>query len=226
MSAAVEYRHFAISLGTIGGEEIRKRCPDNLDFALRLPDELYLVFAEVGSTSTRTNSGQIVRKWFLTAAGTQYNVVAQAVYSAQGAHSGLTKLRGRDVTPERYISLYRGLLKHAAPFDSLSLGYSLTIELPDEWNSKAGLPLCRRARGAHPLTDSSLISSKLGRSRVRWDANASPALTVAFDGSLESHVILTWLCQAQYEGNREPSFLRVDDTTAEALYSAAQCISG
>lgn len=222
MSAAVEYRHFAISLGTIGGEEIRKRCPDNLDFALRLPDELYLVFAEVGSTSTRTNSGQIVRKWYLTGAGTQYNVVAQAVHRAQGAHSGQTKLRGRDVTPERYISLYRGLLKHPAPFDSLSLGYTLTIELPDEWNIKPGGSLHRRSRGAHPLTNSSLISSNLGPSEIHFAANAPPAFSVAFDASLQSQVILTWLCQAQFEDCREQGHLRVNNSTADALYSAAQ----
>lgn len=223
MSAAIEFRHFAVRIDTTGGQEIRRLCSGHLAIAGMRPEEQYLVFAEVGNTGTIDRSGDIARDWYLTAAGRPYDIIQRTVLRAPGAHSGTTKLVRRygDVTPERYISYYRRLLKRAAPYKAISIGHSLVVELPDEWNTKTPGSAFDRIRGAHPLTETSLVSSKLGPSTKRFGVNAAPALSVALDDSLDTQVILTWLCQAMFGDWRDVSSLRVNNSTADALYSVA-----
>jgi hypothetical protein len=89
--------------------------------AIRFPKEaighyedVYLVLELGGDNNVRDMRNRRARSWGATCIGPDWGVIGNCCRFAAGCSGGMTKLHGRQTTPESYIRAYRKALANAA----------------------------------------------------------------------------------------------------------------
>lgn len=88
--------------------------------AIRFPKEaidhyedIFLVVELGGDNNVRDNRGRRARSWGATCIGPEWQIIGECCRFAAGCSGGMTRLHGRQTTPESYIRAYRKALANA-----------------------------------------------------------------------------------------------------------------
>ncbi|OGU24358.1 MAG: hypothetical protein A2580_09190 [Hydrogenophilales bacterium RIFOXYD1_FULL_62_11] len=180
MSTEIEYRHFAVKLdGHKAFQALRTLVPavQEDDFLkYRWAEGGYLVFVEHGSNNDFDHAGRRARHWSMQFGGSRSDVMRQVIVASCYAESEMTRLRGRSVKAESYISAYRKLLDGAVDIGDVDAP-RLTAMLDERYTPDPGdQNHDRRAMAEHTLTPYllekgllSLIQGEVAYGRVRPD---------------------------------------------------------
>ena len=114
MSHTIEYRHLAVRLNRLLALQYMRSLdptivPTPYD-VMKHEQPAMLVLVETGSNNTIGFDGKPARSWDLQITDDPMDVVIEA---SRDAEKELLRVRGRSITPERYIGMYRRLLANA-----------------------------------------------------------------------------------------------------------------